>query len=230
MSVEGSPSFSGFKADDLKLIRLPEAFFTQLLPELNDPSQLRLLLYLFWHMEQQKSQIRYFKLEEMTSDPALINMIGNVKILKEALEGLIALGVVLKAELEWLGETLYFINGPQGQAAVEAIQRGEWQDSSGNFPPIQLRSERPNIYQLYEENIGTITPMLAEMLKADEAEYSSLWIEEAIRIAVTRNVRNWKYVQAILERWKKEGRGNEKDRRNDWKDSGSYRESWLGHE
>ena len=32
------------------------------------------------------------------------------------------------------------------------------------------------------------------------------WIEEAIKLAVTNNVRRWRYVQSILERWRVEGR------------------------
>jgi len=45
---EASPSFSGFHSDNRDLIRLPEAFFTQLLPVIDDLPQLRLLLYFFW--------------------------------------------------------------------------------------------------------------------------------------------------------------------------------------
>jgi len=230
VSAEGSPSFHGFQTDNPTLIRLPEAFFTQLLPVINDLYQLRLLLYIFWRLEQQESKVRYLKFEELTSDPTLMQMTGGEKALQQALEGLINLGVVLEAELAYMDETFYFINAPQGRAAVEAIHQGKWQGTSDTRPPIHLRAERPNIYQLYEENIGIITPMMAEILKVDEVEYPTTWIEEAIRIAVKRNARNWKYVQAILERWQKEGRGNEKNRRDDWKDSGRFRESGLGHD
>ncbi len=229
MPPETSTPFGGFHADNSDLIRLPEAFFTQLLPIMEDLGQLRLLLYLFWHLEQQESKVRYFKWEEMVMDPSLAHMVGDENALKEALEALVDLGAVLKADLEWMNERYYFINGPQGRAAVEAIQRGEWQKSTGDRTAIQLSDEQPNIYKLYEENIGPITPMMAEILKEDEAEYPSTWIEEAIRIAVKRNARNWKYVQAILERWQKEGRGNGQNRRDDSQDAGGYRESWLGH-
>jgi hypothetical protein len=64
----------------------------------------------------------------------------------------------------------------------------------------------------------------------DEATYPNAWINEAIEIAVKRNARNWKYVQAILERWQKEGRGNGQYRRDDSQDPESYRKSWLGQE
>jgi DnaD/phage-associated family protein len=187
-----------------------------------------LLLYFFWHLEQQESKVRYFKWGEMVADPALVRMVGGEKTLKKALQALVEYGAVLEANLEWMNERYYFINGPQGRAAIDAIQRGEWQGSTTDRPAIQLTEEQPNIFKLYEENIGAITPMMAEILKQDEADYPSAWIEEAIRIAVKRNARNWKYVQAILNRWQKEGRGNGQNRRDDSQDPGSYRESWLG--
>jgi DNA replication protein len=233
---ETSPSFSksashgGFHSDNKDLIHLPNAFFTHILPIIDDLSQLRLLLYLFWHQERQESKVRYFKLEELIEDSTLVRMVGGKETLQNALNALVNLGAVLEANLEWMNERYYFLNGPQGQAAVDAIQRGEWQGSTADRPAIHLTGEQPNIFKLYEENIGSITPMMAEILKQDEVDYPSAWIEEAIRIAVTRNARNWKYVHAILERWQKEGRGNGQNRRDDSQDAGSYRESWLGND
>jgi len=66
--------------------------------------------------------------------------------------------------------------------------------------------ERPNIFRLYEANIGPLTPMMAEMLKEDAREYPPQWIEDAVGEAVERNIRNWRYVRAILKTWKEKGR------------------------
>ena len=76
------------------------------------------------------------------------------------------LGAVLQAELPWLDETYYFINAPQGRAAVQAIQSGTWQDTGQPRQAIQIAPEKPNIFKLYESNIGSLTPMVAEILKA----------------------------------------------------------------
>jgi len=37
-------------------------------------------------------------------------------------------------------------------------------------------------------------------------------------LAVENNKRNWKYIEAILKRWKEEGRAEKQNRRNDKKD------------
>jgi DNA replication protein len=227
MPQQSSPLFSGFNQDDEAMVRLPQAFFTQLLPHIKTQHPLCLLLYLFWQAERQQNQVHYFRWDDLLSDPALIVMMDDVDGLKQALDGLVDLGAVLKAELEWLDEVYYFLNTPQGRAGVEGIEKGTWQETPIERQPIHLVEEQPNIFALYEQNIGVITPMMAEILKEDEATYPAAWIEEAIRIAVTRNVRTWNYVQGILKRWHKEGREDEQNRRDDSQDPERYRKSWL---
>jgi len=228
VTPQRSKYFNGFKEDELTLVRLPEAFFSKLLPMIDSLTQLRLLLYFFWHIEQQESSLRFLKLTDLFSDPTLVDMIGTEIRLQEDLEALINMGILLKASLPGEEEAIYFINGPQGRAAVQAIEDGQWKETVSERKPIQLTDQQPNIFGLYEENIGPITPLIAEILKEDEKAYPEAWIKEAVEIAVTRNVRNWKYVQAILERWQNEGRGNEQNRRNDSQDPSRYRRSWLG--
>jgi DnaD/phage-associated family protein len=66
----------------------------------------------------------------------------------------------------------------------------------------------PNIYALYEESIGTISPLIADELRAAEEEYPPPWIEAAFREAAAQNRRSWRYVARILERWRDEGRND----------------------
>jgi DNA replication protein DnaD len=64
------------------------------------------------------------------------------------------------------------------------------------------------------------------MLDDAEKSYPADWLEEAIKIAVKKNVRNWNYVEAILRSWKEKGR-NETDRRNDQENPRKYIEGEL---
>jgi DnaD/phage-associated family protein len=105
-------------------------------------------------------------------------------------------------------ETLYFINAAPGRSAVEQIARGEWSIGDG-AKPVEIMPERPTIYRLYEENIGPLTPLIADTLKDAELDYSTRWIEDAIRLAVENNARSWKFIQAVLVRWTQEGRTHE---------------------
>lgn len=61
------------------------------------------------------------------------------------------------------------------------------------------------IFQIYEREIGMLTPMIACELAEAEKEYPPNWLEPAFQEAVRANARNWRYVQAILKRWKVDG-------------------------
>ena len=67
---------------------------------------------------------------------------------------------------------------------------------------------KPNIFKLYEQEVGPLTPMIAEMLMDAEDTYPESWIEPAIAIAVENQVRRWSYIKAILEGWRVNGFGN----------------------
>ena len=70
----------------------------------------------------------------------------------------------------------------------------------------------PDIFTLYEENIGMLTPLIADELKEAVKQYPELWIRDAIKEAVEQNKRNWRYIARLLEHWSVEG-----------KDDGTYR-------
>ena len=61
---------------------------------------------------------------------------------------------------------------------------------------------------MYEENIGLLTPMIAEELRDAEKTYPELWIKDAVKEAVNAGKRNWRYISAILERWATEGKSD----------------------
>ena len=78
--------------------------------------------------------------------------------------------------------------------------------SLGTLEPVPAPREadgtdgRTTIYELYEQNVGLLTPLLAEELREAEDTYPAAWIEDAFREAVAQNKRNWRYVRRILEK------------------------------
>lgn len=65
--------------------------------------------------------------------------------------------------------------------------------------------ETGNVFTVYEHNIGVLTPLIASALKDAEKTYSPVWITAAIQEAVANNARSWKYCEAILQRWARDG-------------------------
>jgi len=65
--------------------------------------------------------------------------------------------------------------------------------------------EKTNIFTLYTQEIGLLTPTIADAIEDWEKDVPEQWMKDAITEAVKNNARNWKYVEAILRRWKSQG-------------------------
>jgi len=221
-------NFDGFPPGKVSFTRIPALFFRELLPAIDSLEELKVTLYALWQVTRLESEIRYLEMEDFTSDPEFMAGMGPTpgeqrRAVKAGLEQAAVRGTLLQAEVPGSEEELiYFFNSPKGRRAVEALQDGSWRPSDGKGPSASLSIERPNIFQLYEENFGPLTPLIAETLKDAEQEYPATWIREAMEIAVANNVRKWNYVEAILNSWQKEGRDERKDRRYSQKDRRAY--------
>jgi DNA replication protein len=218
-------TFSGFSPGKVHSVSIPESAFTELIPIIDDLAELKLTLHVLWRLGRQRGKVRYLRRADLISDHVLLSGLANdsFEAFHAALERAVERGTLLRTETT-IGETseeIYFANTPKGRAAVEAIARGEW--------PGDLESAaRLNIFTLYEQNIGMLTPLIADELRQAEKEYPAEWIEDAFREAVSLNKRSWKYIRAILERWRVDGRGDEAERRSDEAERRRYIEGEYG--
>lgn len=222
-------TFKGFQSGKTHFTPIPADFFSEILPEVDHLGELKIILYVFWRLDRMEGTFRYIRHDDFLSDPLLMKGLGDVGVLDDALKRLLEHNVLLSAAIQTEGgaDLLYFLNSPKGRSAVQAIQQGEFRAEGDKHPTINLTPEPPNIFRLYETNIGPLTPMIAEALGEAEDTYPGVWIEEAFRIAVENNARNWRYIVAILKRWQEEGRHDEKDRRDSEKTRRKYIEGEL---
>jgi DNA replication protein len=214
-----TPGFPGFKDGKQALIPIPAEFFSDLLPQIDHLGELQVTLYAFWVLARREGTFRYLSRREMAADERLLQALTrsgttSLAALDEALERAVTRGTLLHVSLELDQgiEDFYFVNSSKGRAAIAAAETGEWSPTGDSSTPLALVVERPNVYTLYEQNIGPLTPMLAERLREAESEYPAQWIEEAIGIAVENNVRKWRYIEAILEAWEQRGKDEREDR------------------
>lgn len=216
--------FPGFPDGKLRLTPVPNLFFSDLLPIIDNVSELKVTLYAFWALTQKEGAVRYLRLADFLNDMEFMKGMGptptlGAEALMEGLERAVARGTFLHVNVESADGKmdLYFLNTEKGRAAVEGITRGEWRPGAASDEPVSLLVERPNIFVLYEQNIGPLTPLIADELRDAEQTYPLSWIEEAIQVAVENNVRKWRYVLAILGRWRQEGKQDGIDRRDSQK-------------
>ena len=83
-----------------------------------------------------------------------------------------------------------------------AVPEMFWIDESR--PHVHV--DKPTVFRLYEQNIGPLTPLIADQISRVIEEYPDDWIEDALSEAVAYNRRSWRYVTRILENWKQQGR------------------------
>jgi DnaD/phage-associated family protein len=221
--------FKGFADGKTARVGIPAAFFSEVLPGMDDVLEIKLSLWILRLLDAQDGPVPYVRWSDVLESKEMqefsgSNANGSVVNLEPALNAAVQRGVFLLATDKQ--EKLIFLNSPRGRAAVAALQKGSWQPGRDRALAPIVANDRPNIFELYEANIGPLTPILAQTLEEAENEYSAEWIEEALKLAVKKNVRNWSYVEAILRSWKEKGRG-ETDQRNDQENPRRYIEGDL---
>ncbi|UCG10664.1 MAG: DnaD domain protein [Dehalococcoidia bacterium] len=207
---------NGFPAR-MQFTSVPNFFFSTLLPQICDMGELKTTLHVLASLYQKKGYPRFVTYEELLASKSLMRSLKDEggsaeKALKSALEMATKRGTFLHLALTQPGTTedIYLLNTATDREAVAKIKSGELA-----LPGLKARGqayteleEPPDIFTLYEQNIGMLTPMIAEELREAEKDYPLDWVRDAIREAVALNKRSWRYIATILERWSAEGKSN----------------------
>ena len=210
--------FSGFLVQTDPAVGIPRAFFTDVLPQLTELSEVQTTLAVF-RLASEAGGI-----ESPVSDIALradrplrsaLRVAGSPREPDErivtGLDLATGRGTLLRfvAERGSERDAWYYVNTPVNQALVAAMARGAvappralWREG---HPPAVI-PERPNVFRLYEQNVGPLTPLIADHLVRALETWPVEWIEDAVAESVAYNKRSWRYIQRILEGWQSQGR------------------------
>ncbi len=210
--------FDGFHRK-VRYVPVPGPVLGALLEQIDDLAELKCTLRLVALLHGKRGHPRFVSLGELQADRTLARALsGNGRPASDEIEAAVAAavarGTVASAivELDGSRQQLFALNTVADRAALAKLSDP---DSSGldvTLPPVrepwEEPADRPNIFGLYEQNIGLINPMIADELREAEELYPGDWIEDAFREAVGLNKRSWRYIARILERWEHEGRGD----------------------
>jgi len=236
--------FAGFPAR-MQFTPLPNFFFSSLLPQISDITELKTTLHILGALYHKRGYPRFLTHRELLGDASLMTSLGEAvkppkEALRQALEMAIKRGTILHIALDRDGvpEDIYLLNTESNRQVVTKIQSGELsltglkaeRRTSIQVEPEATPGEEPSdIFTLYEQNIGMLTPMIADELREAEKLYPETWIKDAIKEAVTHSKRKWSYISAILERWSAEGRSDGTYRRDSKTDPDKYIKGKYGH-
>jgi DnaD/phage-associated family protein len=215
MSDEILKGFGGFTAGKTHLTPIPNEFFAEVLPLVDDLAEIKVILYTFWRLAQGVGDVRYVRLDDALADLIFLAGMGATPAEQEAatrraFTRAAQRGVLIEIEVKRAAnvEKWYFLNSPKGREAVQRLRKGDFRGLMHDIDDVVvgLEKERPNIFLLYEQNIGMVTPMLAERLRHLERDYPEEWIYDAFSLAIERNARNLAYIQRILNNWAQHGK------------------------
>jgi DnaD/phage-associated family protein len=205
---------------------VPRSFFERHLVRIRDIAALKVLLSIYERVADFDVAEQYVAEEALFADRLLLDglrwtattrpPIGEIR---RGIDLLVAHDAIVRICVEENNDSTFWLmpKEPENVSRLNSVIHGDapfpFRSSQAIAQP-RVAIERPNVFRLYEQNIGMLTPLIADQLIEAIELYPERWIEDAIGEAVSLNRRNWRYIQRILQRWETEGRGDETDRRN----------------
>ncbi len=187
-------------------ISLPESFFVQAVPKIQDLAELKIVLYASYLILRKQERPYCVTCKELLSHEPITTM--GEETIRRALDSAVEHGALLHSTSNANGVLTHVYS----------------------LPPDSHQQAAVNIFVLYEQNIGLIQSTIAEELKEADRLYPPEWIEEAFKIAATLNKRSWRYIARILERWASEGKDSGEYKRDIKKDGpDKYIKGKYGH-
>ncbi len=223
-------SFSGF-GRGMKFTPVPNAILGPLLEQIQDAAELKVTLRSVWLFHRKRGRPQVARQSEFLNDPTLLRGLGGLgraprEEIRRGLELAVGRGTLLMHQPDEDDEStqVFILNTEAGRIILAQLRQGEdLGPAEAGVVDHELEEEpvgaKPNIFGLYEDNIGPLSPMLAEQLREAESAYPGDWLNDAFQIAVAENKRNWRYIAGILRRWAAEGKDHGKPGRHSPKDS-----------
>jgi DnaD/phage-associated family protein len=228
--------FTGF-LPRIQYTPIPNPFLSQVMPRLTKINELKVILGLIALLYAKKGFPKFVSYTELSNDSLLRSNIKQNRNFESELKKCLDSAVKNRVFIEIIvtdndkSQSIYLLNAESERQAVEKIKSGEIKLMGISFEAevAYPLSNQSDIFSLYEDNIGLLTPLIAEELKEAERLYPESWIEAAIKEAVTLNKHNWRYIARILENWANEGRIHGATGRYIKEDPNKYIKGKYGH-
>jgi len=229
--------FHGFPAR-MEFTPIPNYFLSTVLPQIDDIGELKTTLHVLAMLYRKKGSPRFVTGNELLGNDGLMRSLKKQgeaaeDVLRQSLQMASQRGTFIHivVERDGVAEDFYLLNTESDRKAVARIESGEL-ELKGIKAVEKGRAELeepPDIFTMYEQNIGMLTPIIADELREAEKLYPESWLRDAIKEAAALNKRNIRYITRILERWSSEGKTDGTYQRVSKTDPDKYIKGKYGH-
>ena len=183
---------------------VPSPLLGPMLEQIRDYNDLVCILRFLNLIHIRKGSPKWVEENLLVSDQVLQTVIGSKEKIQDSIDKCINNGLIRRAYLKTDREArILVLNTFDAKSNIDRIIN---EDHDSKLDVIENNNPTENIFSLYENNIGTLNPLITEELKYAQQRYPDDWINEAFREAVKNNARSWRYIESILENWQVNGR------------------------
>ena len=195
---------------------MPAPLLGSLLEQIDDLAELKCTLRVVALLNEKRGHPRFVTLQELQTDQYLTSAVGRTdggqvaRQIESALKRAVRRGTLAFAIVGSGGrrQPIFGLNSETDRQALAKLSEDGLPTSPEESVASRQLPARLNIFALYEQNIGMLSPLISDELREAEGLYPEAWIEDAIKEAVANNRRSWRYISRILDRWEREGRGH----------------------
>ena len=197
---------------------VPNPLLASLLETIDSLDELKVVLRTIHGLHKQRKVPASIGFDDLFSDRTVASMLGASgrqleKVVETTIKSAANRGILLVVNDETGQRQICLNTEPVRRAlvrqgidpAVTASKPAEtWSDTESALTKLDAVT-------LYEQNVGYLTPVVAENIHTALEQHPEDEVMLAIQKAVEANARSWNYIAAILRRWATEGRPEELD-------------------
>ncbi len=101
------PGFVGFPDQDMQAVVVPDLFFVDLLPQIDDLAELKLTVYFFWLLNEQEGTLRFVRGDDLRGDGTLLDGLSLENklrspqdVLEDALQRAVARNTLIRMDVD----------------------------------------------------------------------------------------------------------------------------------
>ena len=173
---------------------------------LNNINEIKIFLriiHLIYQKQNLNTETFELSFDEISNDPVTLKLLGPNSLTKDQITKKLKEICDVLIMKDFINQKIY-TNKVTG--ITKTVFHMETFEKTND--PVISENNPKNIFELYEDNVGMLNPMIVDELIQAENKFPFNWIVDAVKESVTRNKRNWKYIHTILETWDREGKNN----------------------